>query len=231
MERAAQREGCVAGRETEKHAGLHGSDRGSGEGSERGAQAKGEPRGHPGRRGCNNVPPPKSKMKKLGREKARRTAGTLLQPLVAPSRGHKPRAGHPRAESGAEPRLPPGGPGPAVGRPAGRTGPGGEGHGKGALLEEERCHSPGPGRQQCGTATGERRRGARVRQAWGCGHHPHRTSALGVGKMRTTHGSIPWDKGPGHCDGKGHKNQGSGSYHSGEGHLPSQGGGEVATAP
>lgn len=88
-----------------------------------------------------------------------------------------------------------------------------------------------PGRQQCGTATGERRGGTRVRQAWGCGHHPHRTSALGGGKTRTTHGSIPWDKGPGHCDGKGHKNQRSGSYHSGEGHLPAQGGGEVATAP
>lgn len=101
MERAAQREGCVAGRETQKHAGLHGSDRASGEGSEWGAQAKGEPRGHPGRRGCNNAPPPKSKTKRLGREKARRTAGALLQPrLAAPAVGTSPGPGTPGLRAG-----------------------------------------------------------------------------------------------------------------------------------
>lgn len=97
MERAAQREGCVAGRETEKHAGLHGSDRGSGEGSERGAQAKGEPRGHPGRRGCNNVPPPKSKMKKLGREKSQAPSSSPWSP---PAVGTSPGPGTPGLRAG-----------------------------------------------------------------------------------------------------------------------------------
>lgn len=44
MERVAQREGCVAGRETEKHARLHRADRESGRSGEAGGEGGGQAR-------------------------------------------------------------------------------------------------------------------------------------------------------------------------------------------
>lgn len=143
MERAAQREGCVAGRETAKHARLHRADRGSGGGN---GEAGGEDSGRRTQltgRGSHNGGPPndenrgggrgkKGRKREEGREEGGKGGGGRQKggrgearcaprptgpPAGSTSPPHDARPA-PAALLGAGPRLPPAGPaGGGTGRP------------------------------------------------------------------------------------------------------------------